>query len=198
MRLLHLLLSKPVIHIGSLKEQADLLKGRMMRRVLSIVIFGAIFIIGITNREGFANGTETLGLPPADLLEPGTGIVAAGVGLISGQPQSINFTIPAGATVKTALIYANGFSTDVKVDQLWMKVNGQNILMNRIGGNTNVDEPGGPTNSSTYRRNITGFNLVQPGPNTLSFDGLTADPPAANFNLANNGVGVFVVFDDGG
>lgn len=50
-----------------------------------------------------ADGTETLG-PPSIPIADGTGIVAAGTGMVT-QPGTINIDVPVGASVNQVLLY---------------------------------------------------------------------------------------------
>ena len=140
-----------------------------------------------------ADGTETLGTPSI-AIEPGTDIIIAGVGLINGQPGIIDFDVPAGVTIKQAILYWEGFDTtetgqgdtdDIIVD------NGggpQGVTGTRIGGPTLFFTSPVDGWTSTYRYDATA--LVSNGPNAIAVSGL-------DFAFRNNGAGIIVIVDDG-
>ena len=84
--------------------------------------------------EVLADGTETLG-PPSIPIAAGTGVIAAGTGLIDPtQPGTINITVPEGAVVTQVLLYWEGqMSTDVAGDGT-IEVNGIPVSGAIIGG----------------------------------------------------------------
>ncbi|MGH8469757.1 MAG: hypothetical protein ACREVY_12490 [Gammaproteobacteria bacterium] len=133
--------------------------------------------------SAWADGTETLG-PPSIPIQSGTGIVAAGTGLIS-QPGTIGISVPG--TVKQVLLYWEGQSISPNPGDSTIVVNGNTVTGTLIGGPTLFFSD---KQSSTFRADITSLNLVASGPNTLNVQGL-------NFGFADNGAGVMVVYDDG-
>src|SRR5688572_2404386 len=137
-----------------------------------------------------ADGTETLA-PPGITIQPGTAVIAAGTGLggFSGgvtQPQPINLTVPAGATVKQVLLYWEGDNRTGGTPDNAITVNGTEITGTLIGGPTVFYED---VSFATFRTDITSLNLVAAGANSLSVGGMA--------NLYNNGAGVLVIFDAG-
>lgn len=159
-----------------------------MMKKLSAAI-GIALISGTLNTV-FADGTETLGTPSFG-IQSGSGIVAAGIGLIS-QPGTININVPG--TVKQALLYWEGQSMKTAASpsvtgDSTIVVNGITINGVEIGGPTRFfGISGGDVYSSTYRADITKY--VGTGNNALQITGL-------DFSYANNGAGVMVIFDDG-
>ena len=138
-----------------------------------------------------ADGSEILGTPSISIAS-GTGVVSGGTGLVT-QPASITLDVPSGAAVvvKQVLLYWEGFSDDGSGDN--------SITVAKGGSSTSVVGAliGGPTEvvadvlfASTYRADITSLGLVTKGSNTLTLSDLS-------FNLANNGAGIIVIFDDG-
>jgi hypothetical protein len=132
-----------------------------------------------------ANGDEVLGEPVDLTLAAGTGVVAAGTGLIA-QPGTLSLTIPDGAQVKQVLLYweQRGTSTDDTI-----AVNGHEIQGDLIG--TGAAPPG---TSSSFRADITGLGLVAPGANTLTVSGLN---PPIDDEHRNDGASVVAIIDDG-
>ena len=129
-----------------------------------------------------ADGDETLGAPSISIAS-GSGVIGAGVGLEGTQPGTININVP-GSAVNQVLLYWSGVGMDSTID-----VDGNAVPGTLIG----VDEPGGKTQASTYRADITGLFLVSPGANSLSVGaGLTTGS-----GIENDGAGLFVIFDDG-
>lgn len=149
------------------------------------LIAAAGLLAALASGGAVADGTETLG-PPSVQIAEGTGIVAAGTGT-QNQPGTIDFTVPGGATVEQVLLYWEGFQ-DANVD------GDDEIVVNGIS--VNGTKIGGPAffftaaYSSAFRADITGLNLVGPGPNSLSVEGL-------DFSYVANGAGVLVIYDDG-
>jgi len=136
-------------------------------------------------------GTETLG-PPAIPIAPGTDILIGGVGLKTGQPDSISLAVPAGVTVQQVIAYWEGQAATAgeqgATDTIFM--NGMPVMGVRIGGPTNWPVST-PVWTSSYRADVTALGLVAPGVlNVVSVDGL-------DFVTANNGAGLLVIVDDG-
>jgi len=153
--------------------------------------------MGLIVSDVFANGTETLGPPLGVSLADGSGILAAGTGMVA-QPGMITLEIPSGATVKQVLLYWDGQSVVPDGGDDTIEVNGTEIMGDLTGGPafffdictcstgcclTSIQ-------NSSYRADITSLNLVKSGPNTLSVAGMS-------FNHANNGAGILVIYDDG-
>jgi hypothetical protein len=136
--------------------------------------------------NALANGTETLG-PTA--TAGGTGILVAGVGTETGQPQSFSFDVPGA--VKQVFLYWTGHHSAPNVADDSIAVDGTAVSGTLIGGPTTF------FNSmiwTTFRADITGLGLVTPGANTLTISGLDY---VASDGFGNDGAGVPVVYDDG-
>ena len=144
-------------------------------------------VVGLSSQSVLADGTENLGTPSVPIAD-GTGIVAAGVGLIT-QPDDIVLDVPIGATIEQVLLYWQGFATSGQAPDDTIEVNGNAITGTQIGGPT-VLPFGGSLESSTFRADITALGLVGPGINTLTVQGMT-------FGEANNGAGILAIIDDG-
>lgn len=144
----------------------------------------------------FADGTETLG-PPGIPISSGTGILTAGTGMVGDGEGTIQITVPAVATVRQVLLYWEG-QMRCETDDLCpgddsLVVNGQPVQGALIGGPTDLASTSAKDYdvvSSTYRADITGFNLVVSGANTLNISEM-------EFTYANNGAGVLVIYDNG-
>ncbi len=159
-----------------------------MRNASVFMILIAILGFSLTGAfagPALADGTETLASPDI-VIESGTGVVAAGVGLVV-QPGTINITVPSGATVKQVLLYWEGqMKTDLVGDNT-ITVNGNEVTGALIGGQTFFFVGG---YSSAFRADITSLNLIGPGANALTLSGL-------QYTNRNNGAGVMVIYDDG-
>jgi hypothetical protein len=157
----------------------------MIISITPVKLFAVAGILSTTLFAGqaAADGTESLG-PPSIAIETGTGIVAAGTGTLT-QPGMMTIDVPAGASVKQALLYWEGFmSTNVDGDNTII-VNGAELTGDKIGGVTFFWNP---AYTSTFRRDIT--DLISSGTNNLAIEGL-------NFTNVSNGAGVLVIYDDG-
>ena len=107
---------------------------------------------------------------------------------MSSQPQQLQWRLPAGAEVQRAWLYWAGEHTGRHGDATI-----------EVDGNPHSGEPvGGPTyfytwfdrvNASAFRRDVT--ELVHGASGALSVSGL-------DFNVASNGVGLVVLYDDPG
>jgi hypothetical protein len=136
-----------------------------------------------------ALNTEHLDDPVGLTLAGGSHILAAGVGLVAGQPGTINLSVPLRMRVKQVILYWEGQAATEQeqgdTDQ---------IILN---GSIAVEgiRIGGPTGflpdfwTSTYRADITDLALIRKGPNSLTVQGL-------DFGQSNNGAGILVVADD--
>lgn len=157
-------------------------------------ILGLAFTLTITTGVALADGTEVLG-PPSIPIATGTGIVASGVGLEAGQPQTITLSIPPGVTVKQVLIYWSGGAIgDGNPGDNTMLVNGNNVTGALIGGPTFFfSRSSGRYYFSAYRADITNLGVVAPSatPNQVVVDGLDFGSDE------NNGAGIMVIIDDG-
>jgi hypothetical protein len=136
--------------------------------------------------------TETLGdigIPVAE----GSGIVAAGVGLVGDpavvQPGTININVPG--VVKQVLLFWEGQYDGSGTDDQII-VNGNTVTGTLVGGPTKFF---GNAYSSTQRADITALGLVDTGMNTLTVEGM--DFTYLNPDYQNNGVGMLVIYDDG-
>ena len=157
-------------------------RSRFARRVIAIAV--GLFM-ATSALPALADGSETLG-PPSIPIATGSGTVAAGVGMIAG-PGTINIAVPAGATVKQALLYWEGQTAGPTGYDDQVTVNGNNVVGTVIGGPTNFF---GSTYSTTLRADITGLGLVAAGANALNISNMT-------FSRGANGAGVLVIYDDG-
>ena len=159
----------------------------MSMRIMSlrtlIVVLSMLFTIPLSSTVR-AEGTETLG--PATLpLAPGSGIVAAGVGLET-QPGTLNIDVPG--TVQQTILYWSGGATGAgNAGDPTIVINGNSVTGVLIGGPTLFYDD---VYFSAYRADITSLNLVSEGANALTIEG-------KNFDTENNGAGLLVIYDDG-
>ncbi|MGD2050685.1 MAG: hypothetical protein PVH03_14385, partial [Chloroflexota bacterium] len=155
-----------------------------MKKQSIILVLLSLLLIGIFS-SALADGTEELGTPSIPIAS-GTGIVAAGTGMVS-QPGSFDVSVPSGSTVKQVLLYWEGAMDSNSPGDDSIVINGSNVSGTLIGGQT-LFMPG--TYDSSFRADITNLGLVSAGSNTLTVDGL-------DFTDVSNGAGVLVIFDDG-
>ena len=143
-----------------------------------------------------ADGTETLG-PPSIPIADGTGLVAAGTGLVN-QPGTLSLSmVPEGATIQQVLLYWEGVGTGSTRDPATanpvtddtINVNGLDITGVLIGGPT-ILNPAVPNFTTNYRADITQLALDNPGITDLTIQGM-------DFDWSNSGAGVVVIYDDG-
>ena len=137
---------------------------------------------------GLADGTETLGAPSITIGE-GSDLIVAGVGLVNGQPDTLDFNIPAGASIVQVIAYWEGLATTAEEqgDTDTISIDGIAITGDRIGGPTFIINN---NYTSSYRKDITALGLVSPGANSLLVGGL-------DFLKLNDGLGLAVIIDDG-
>jgi len=163
--------------------------------------FSFIVFAMLPGVSALADGTETLG--PFCQVEDGSnsyrcvgdGIVAAGVGMIENNMGTISFTIPAAATVDTALLYWARFNTSVTTDGDTITLNGLPIKGTLIGGPTELKVR--ERWEQTYRADITGE--VAAGFNSFEVSDMGFDSPSVETEgaLGNNGTGILVIYTDG-
>jgi hypothetical protein len=156
--------------------------------VCGIVLFWA--------SAALANGTETLG-PAVDgggapiAIAEGNGVIVAGTGLRFAQPGTIDINVPG--QVNQVLLYWDGqMGTNVAGDDT-IVIEGIEVTGTLIGGPTfffNLASRPPPAYGSAFRADITDLDLVNPGANSLTVEGL-------DFTRLVNGAGVLVIFDDG-
>lgn len=145
------------------------------------LIFLSLIISTIQPTSVWADGTETLG-PPSIPIGSGSGIVAAGTGLVA-QPSTIDINVP-GDVVQALLYWEGQMSTNVPGDGT-IVLNGVDITGSLIGGQTFFF---GGAYSSAFRADIT--SLVNSGANSFQVSG-------CDFTEVCNGAGVMVIYDDG-
>ncbi len=153
-----------------------------------------------------ANGTEQLG--DRDIpIASGSGFVCAGTGLggpilglvnsataLQGSvPGTIDIDVPAGASIQQVLLYWQGTQSTSRgagrMDTITLNPGGQ-VTGQRIGGPILFFTIPIDGWASSYRADITGLNIIQPGSNSI-------DVCCTDFDVANNGAGIVVIYDDG-
>ena len=150
------------------------------------------FTAGVLCSAAFADGTETLG-PSSLEIASGTSTIQVGIGAKITPYSVIEFTVPAGATVKQAILYWEGSTDDAgeigDVEVITMDNGDGNgylpVPSDRIGGETNFVYG---RFISTYRADIS--NRVVDGYNRL----VVHDLPLTD---NRDGAGVIVIIDDG-
>ncbi len=163
-----------------------------MKKLFYIIIFGllVLFIILSASVNVYADGTETLGPPLGITVASGSGIAAGGTGMVT-QPGTITVDVPAGAVVRQVLLYWEGQSIGAVTGDNIISVNGNAVTGDLIGGPAYFFTTyGNNVWTSSFRADITSLNLITPGLNTLTLDGMA-------FTWSNDGAGVLVIYDDG-
>ena len=178
----------------------------MRKFLIGVVVAGVAGLVAVPLAA--ADGTETLGVPSV-AIAPGTGFAVGGAGMhaFPDLANTLNVSVPAGASVKQVLLYWEGhFSAPAfAAGDSTISVNGNPVNGTLIGGPTAFFGQGaGATNQtetfSTYRADITGLGLVAPGANALTISGMlfaSNFPTGFPFNQGNDGVGVLVIYDNG-
>ena len=156
-------------------------------------IFATIAGIGMMlgSASAWADGTETLG-PPSIAIAPGTGIVAAGVGLAAG-PGTISIDVPAGASVEQVLLYWSCLAVPGNQDDS-VTVNLTPVVGTKIGGETTFFSN---IQGASYRADITALGVVTDGNSLVDIAGLDDCDDGPTSLDVNNGAGLLVIFDDG-
>ena len=145
---------------------------------------------------GLADGTETLGAPEVSIAA-GTGVVAAGVGLGSGQPADISIDVPAGATVVQVLLYWSHETVIGGDDTLNVGPDAIEVTGVQIGGPAFFFPfDGKAVDVYGFRADITSLGLVSAGSNTVAVGGL--DTQVSTPGTGAHGAGLLVIYDDGG
>ena len=142
-----------------------------------------------------ANGGEITGIgAPSITIQPGSGMVAAGTGLVGVPSGDIEITVPAGNTVNQALLYWGDrvdptFTGDdtVSIDDGSGAISVTGIL---IG--SEVGDPVPPSNvvAMSYRADITGLVSFSTGLNTVTVSDFDTDG-------SEDGAGILLILDDG-
>ena len=141
-----------------------------------------------------ADGTDILE-PTSAMLEDGSRIIGAGVGLSLAQPGQLEIEVPDDATVEQVLLYWDGADRDyagaapvIGVTEDTVQVDGMDVTGTFIGGRTFVPN----VQLFTFRADITAKQLVNSGSNTLEIGGLDFGTTSIE-----TGAGVLVVIEDG-
>ncbi|MCB9850760.1 MAG: hypothetical protein H6817_08650 [Phycisphaerales bacterium] len=185
-------------------------------------IFIGLFCFAFTVANARGDGTETLG-PPSIVIEPGTGIVTAGVGM-AARAGTIDFDVPQGVTIRQVLLYWSGFAQqlvnneplDPQKSPASQSVlgNGQSMLLRRLDltGPSTDSQRGDP---DVLVNNIPVVGTLIGGPTLFVQDlmgstyraditslGLVAPGPNSLtisdlvFTIKSDGAGVLVIYDD--
>ncbi|KPQ41904.1 MAG: hypothetical protein MPEBLZ_03542, partial [Candidatus Methanoperedens nitroreducens] len=159
--------------------------GYLIRVSLTTMLMLLFFGISATNV--LADGTETLG-DPSISLSPGSGVVVAGTGMET-QPGTININVPG--TVKQVLLYWSGGGDNKTIGDNIVTVNGTPVTGTLIGGPAFFYTYNINYYFSSYRKDITGLNLVSQGLNSLKIEDMDFGGDE------NNGAGILVIYDNG-
>lgn len=159
------------------------------RRTWSLALAGAMTTTLLTaSPSAVADGTETLGEPSIPISEADQ-VAVAGVGTHS-QPADMTVTIPAEATVEQVLLYWNGTVREGEPADTTIEVDGNMVEGDIIGGPTYFFGSNPRKHSVAVRADITALDLVGPGANELTIDGM-------DFDHENNGAGLIATYSDG-
>jgi hypothetical protein len=143
--------------------------------------FLAVVFWGLCASNVYAYTEDSL-IPFNNSLQPGTGLIHAGVGLSAGPSALLNVDVPVGVQVKQVLLYWMGQGS---LDA-WIGVNGlPEVRGARVGyGPMPLHAP------NMFRADVTSLGFIKPGRNTLTFS-------RYRFGFRNLGAHVVVVVDDG-
>jgi len=151
-----------------------------------VLLIGTILLVSSWTTPLMADGSEATGIgTPSIPIAAGSGIVAAGTGLING-PGTIDIFVPGN--VAQAILYWNGEGTPAGDDTV--TVDGISVTGDLIGGPTFFFNFNGAVYSTTYRADITAMGLVDAGANSLTIEDLNA-------GTFDNGAGLLVIYDNG-
>lgn len=140
-----------------------------------------------------ADGTEVLGPPQRMSLTAGSGMIAAGTGLSTTLPATLNISVPTNSQVRQVLVYWSGGMDGEQLGSNTVQINGQTITGRAIGGPTYFfSRRNGEINYyfSAFRADVTALGLIKPGDNSLSIE-------SQPFDGEKDGIGVMVIYDDG-
>lgn len=138
-----------------------------------------------------ADGTEELGDPIGITIAPGSGIVAAGVGVSDTIPATIALTVPANSEIRQVLLYWSGAMIGDILGSDLITVSGQVIQGNAIGGPSYFyRQQGNQYYFSAFRADITDRNLISPGYNEVTIE-------SQPYTAEKDGAGIMVIYDDG-
>lgn len=157
---------------------AEIRKSRLTRLVARTASAALALVVSLA---AYADGTETLG-PPSIAIAQGTGLATAGFGLQENGTDTETLVVPVNAEVNQVLLYWEGQA----LSNEQILINGQLVNGQLIGG----PSPFALINSRTFRADITGLNLVQPGSNSLTVStllGIEGDL---------QGAGVVAIYDE--
>ena len=170
--------------------------------IFAVAAFACLCFIGVMSGEVFADGDETLGSPTIT-ISPGSGIVAAGVGMVNKSSSSsqadwagdISVYVPHGAEIQQVLLYWEGrgapSANNIEVRKRlpeeagWILLSATNPVTDRV-----LIGQAFSANSYAYRADVTNLTLVEPGHSRFSVKGL-------DFSTNNDGAGVIVIFQEG-
>ncbi|MCA8961876.1 MAG: DUF3344 domain-containing protein, partial [Planctomycetes bacterium] len=164
-----------------------------IRRRSCAITVGLAMVLSLTFADRVeAEGTEAL-FEAQIPIAAGSGFVAAGTGL-EVEPGTITFDVPAGSTVRQALLYWSGSEITATSPATTIFVDGAAVVGRPVSDPAYFFScdcgPGasGDHYYSTYRADVT--DLVAPGSNELVV--------ASTIGALRNGAGVIVIYDDGG
>lgn len=150
-------------------------------------VLAAAILLSALAPAALADGSETLGAPSLAIAD-GTAVIAAGVGLLDGQPGTIQLEIPGGVQIRQVIAYWEGQNKDFELHGTTddIQIRGLAVTGDRIGGPIYLFSN---VYGYTYRADITDLALVGVGTNFISVSGL-------DFRQ-NMGAGLVVIVDDG-
>jgi len=133
----------------------------------------------------WADGTEMLDTPSI-AIAGGTGIAVGGVGLINGQPGTIQVEVPDGAIVNQVLLYLEGtmYTAGEITPAMDIQINGVAVTAALIGGPTQLKS----SLTATYRADVSVMGFVCTGPNSVAISGV-------DFTEDDDGAGILVIYD---
>lgn len=165
-----------------------------IKKTLSSALVGAVLTL-LMSSVVLADGNETLGGPSIPIAS-GSGVVAAGTGLVT-QPNTIDLTVPGGASIEQVLVYWQQQTVEGDAGDDTLVVGGTEVTGVLIGETFGEWDAGGPAPNlmhRSYRADITALGVVGVGANSVSISGLDG----GTFERKEaNGAGLLVIYDDG-
>ena len=163
---------------------------RKLSRTALIAAATGLVLFSASAAAARVNGTKTLDPPLSLTPASGSGTITVDT-LMSIQPSSIDFRLPAGATVTQVLLNWEGDAVYPSPGDENITVNGISLVGRLIEGPTILFQTDrGQIQRSGFQADITSLDLVTSGSNTLTLEGLT-------FSFNNDRAEVVVVYDDG-
>lgn len=165
----------------------------MYPKVTGSLLGLGLMVTALVAHESVADGSEQLASAAIPLAQ-GSGFAIGGTGLFeysnsgyTNLPGQIFVAVPADATVEQVLLYWNVEVYHPSHADNEAVVNGVPVVGQSIGGPTHFFSS---VNYQSFRADITGLGVVQPGANTVEVSEIDS-------SYRTTGAGIVVIYDDG-